>query len=65
MGGHYSGTIPTEARLQVVDVRELGGHLTGVSRGRLIGLNKFDRENRNPGYVGVWQKVLLPELPPV
>lgn len=63
MGGNYTGDIPPEARLQVVDIRLLGNALTGVSRGRFVSLTPFDPAQRRPGYVGKWRKVDLPPLP--
>lgn len=64
MGGNYTGAIPVEEKLHVIDVWKIGnGRLQGVARGRFIALTPFDAETRTPGYIGVWQKVVLPELP--
>ena len=64
MGGNYTGTIPPDKKLRVVDVRTLGGNrLHGIQGGRLISLVPFDAEKRKPGFVGQWRKVLLPPLP--
>jgi hypothetical protein len=63
MGGNYSGTFPPEEALQVVKVEMLGDSLVGICRGRIIDLVPFDAEKRIIGYVGVWQKIILPELP--
>lgn len=63
MGGNYTGSIPPEEELHVVKVQLMGGHLTGSASGRFIRLTPFNVEERKPGYVGVWKKVTLPELP--
>lgn len=63
MGGNYTGTIPPEVRLRVVEVTKTATHLYGACGGRFISLTPFDKENRKPGYVGEWKKVTLPELP--
>lgn len=64
MGGNYTGSIPPEERLRVVDVTQSGAtHFYGACGGRFISLTPFDEEKRKPGYVGVWKKVTLPELP--
>jgi hypothetical protein len=65
MGGNYTGVYLPEIKLRVVDVQTLGNtkELVGVCSGRIIFLKPFDAEKRQPGYIGVWKKVDLPELP--
>lgn len=67
MGGNYTGSIPAENKLHIIDVWKIGSgdneSLQGVSSGRFISLTPFDKDKRKPGYVGVWQKVILPKLP--
>ena len=63
MGGNYTGAFPPDIRLQLVDVQQLGDSLQGVVGGRFITLRPFDKENHVYGYVGVWQKAVLPDTP--
>lgn len=63
MGGHYTGTILPEERLHYVEVRAISNGLMAVTAGRFISLNKFNREKRQEGHIGVWQPVDLPALP--
>lgn len=65
MGGNYTGSIPPDKELCIVDVRKFGseGRLIGVASGRFIPLRPFNADLRQPGYIGVWQKVQEPELP--
>lgn len=63
MGGHYSGAIPPRKELHYVEVQKISNGLMAVSSGHFIPLEKFDAEKRQPGHIGVWQKVQHPELP--
>jgi hypothetical protein len=68
MGGNYTGVFPPKIELHCVKVWRIGGDdgsLQGVCDGRFTDLRPFDREKRRPGFVGVWQKVKLPELPDI
>lgn len=63
MGGNYDGKIPVEMKLRVVDVKRIGNGLIGVASGRMISLTPFNKEKMKPGYIGLWQKAELPEVP--
>ena len=63
MGGNYSGSVPPERTLRIVEVKKIGTGLIGISSGRMIELRPFDLKGRRTGYVGVWQKALPPTLP--
>lgn len=65
MGGNYNGTFPPDTKLRCVEVIGIGkdNHLIGIANGRMFELRPFNLEKRKSGYVGVWQKVILPELP--
>jgi hypothetical protein len=69
MGGNYTGSYPPEMELRIVEVRTMGSgdgkSLYGVAGGRMVPLTPFDAEKRKPGFVGVWQKAVLPDLPDV
>jgi hypothetical protein len=63
MGGHYTGSMPPETHLHYVEVHPISNGLMAVTSGRFMSLNKFDKEARQEGHIGVWQKVQHPKLP--
>lgn len=63
MGGNYTGAVPADIDLHVVKVQRIGSGLIGVSKGRMIRLTPFDAAQKKPGYLGVWQRMVLPKLP--
>ena len=66
MGGNFSGTIPPSIELLLVKVCRLGtganSSLMGVAGGRFVELRPFSLKERKKGYVGVWQKAVLPDV---
>jgi len=63
LGSNYTGATPPRVELSVVHVQRLGTRLVGLSAGHIIELVPFDADRHKPGFVGVWQKVVLPTLP--
>lgn len=64
MNGHYTGDVHPKENLNLVQVRSSnGGGLFGVSNGRVVELTPFDFDARKCGYLGLWKKVDLSELP--
>lgn len=63
MGSNYTGGQAPRRRLDMVRVQRISDGLSGVCDGRFVRLTPFDPDNRAPGYVGVWRKVVSPALP--
>jgi len=65
MGGHFTGSIPPEFRLHPVEIITIGHgkKLIGICQGQFVILRPFDKEKQEEGYVGVWKKMDVPNLP--
>ncbi len=63
MGVHYTDRGVPEKRLHYVTVIQISNGLLAATNGHYMSLTPFRRERNREGWVGVWQKVVLPELP--
>lgn len=63
MGGNFTGSIPPDLELHYVTVRAISNGFMAVTNGRFMPMRPFNPDNRREGYIGVWQRAILPPLP--
>tara|TARA_R110000868_G_scaffold14070_3_gene65605 strand:- start:1320 stop:1685 length:366 start_codon:yes stop_codon:yes gene_type:complete len=60
MGGHYTGKVPPENRLMLVEIKQVTNGIVGISSGQFMNLRKWDGKQR--GFFGKWTNAIVPDV---
>lgn len=61
MGANYTGVHGPEMRMHLVQIQ--GNTSMAVVDGRFMSTQPFDAKNQRAGYIGVWRRARLPDVP--
>jgi len=62
MGGNYNGNIKPDIEMYFIKVKKINDGFMAVVDGQFMSTNKFDLKKRKSGYLGYWQKAIIPDI---
>lgn len=63
MGMHYDDDFIPKYEMMLVKASKIVNGMMFVTKGRFMPTEKFDKEKRVTGHVGMWAKAALPDPP--
>lgn len=62
MGGHYTGSVVPQFKLELVRIQQVSNGCVGTSNGHFVKMRKWDKDARKSGVLGKWAQVIVPSV---